>query len=329
MSALSAFLHDAAQNTTATARADATVAHHREMQAIAVTGAIIAVTMVALFVVGGILRRRLKELAAGAQRLSAGYLEPVAVHGPRELAATSQALNAAVASLQHVEAKAILLASGDLNSAELEQPAPGPLGAAVHASVSRIVTAVREREELQLQLAHQASHDTLTGLPNRAELDRTLRAALGRAERNGGAVSVLFVDLDGFKACNDRLGHAAGDHILRETAQRLRDAIRPGDVVARLGGDEFVIVAEGAPPGPDTISIGERIVDTVGQPFEFAGQAITIGASVGLAGCEHGRATVDQLLSDADFAVYRAKAAGRGCVIVYHETLRTPQPAQT
>ena len=324
---LSSFLQHSAQDTAATARADAARARHRAVVALSGTGLMIVLTTVALFVIGGVLRRRLRELAAGAQRLSAGYLEPVVVHGPRELASTSEALNAAVASLQHVEAKAVILASGDLNSPELEQPAPGPLGAAMHASVTRIVTAVREREELQLQLAHQASHDILTGLPNRAELDRALHAALGRAQRSATAVSVLFVDLDGFKACNDRFGHAAGDYVLRQTAARLREAIRPGDVVARLGGDEFVIVAEGAPPGPDTVHIGERIVAAVSQPVEYAGLTITIGASVGLAGCDRGQATADQLLSDADAAVYHAKAAGRGCVIVYDETLRTPQPA--
>lgn len=324
---LSSFLQHTAETAASTARAGADRARHRAVLALAGTGLAVAVTMLALFVIGGVLRRRLKELAAGAQRLSAGFLEPVVVHGPRELAATSEALNAAVASLQHVEAKAVILASGDLSSPELEQPAPGPLGAAVHASVSRIVIAVREREELQRQLAHQASHDILTGLPNRAELDRTLHAALGRAHRSATAVSVLFVDLDGFKACNDRFGHAAGDHVLRQTADRLREAIRPGDVVARLGGDEFVVVAEGAPPGPDTVRIGERIVAAVSRPVEYEGLTITIGASVGLAGCDLGQATADQLLSDADAAVYHAKASGRGCVMVYDETLRTPQPA--
>lgn len=324
---LSAFLQENAQDTAAIARAEAATARRRATLGLAITSLMIALTIVALFMVGGALRSRLKALAAGAQRLSAGYLEPVAVRGPRELASTSEALNAAVVSLQHVEAKAVILASGDLTSPELEQPAPGPLGAAVHASVSRIVAAVREREELQLQLAHQASHDTLTGLPNRAELDRTLHAALSRASRSRTALSVLFVDLDGFKACNDRFGHAAGDHVLRQTATRLREAIRPGDVVARLGGDEFVIVAEGASPGLDTVHIGERVVAAVSQPVEFAGLTITIGASVGLAGCDDGQATADQLLSDADFAVYRAKASGRGCVVVYDEALRTIQPA--
>jgi diguanylate cyclase (GGDEF)-like protein len=319
---LSGFLHDAVRSTAVAARAEAAGARQRALLAVAATGLIVVLTMVALFVIGGVLRGRLKELAAGAQRLSAGYLEPVVVHGPRELAATSEALNDAVATLQHVEAKAVILASGDLTSPELEQPAPGPLGAAVHASVSRIVTAVREREELQLQLAHQASHDALTGLPNRAELDRTLQAALDRANRGGTAVSVLFVDLDRFKECNDRFGHAGGDHVLRQTATRLREAIRPEDVVARLGGDEFVIVAEGAPPGPDTVRIGERIVAAVSQPVEFAGLAITIGASVGLAGRARGQATADELLSEADAAAYQAKAAGRGRIVVYDEALR-------
>lgn len=328
VSQLSAFLQHAARDAAVLARSEATDAQHRAVVALAAAGLVIAATIVALFVIGGILSGRLNHLAQGAKRLSAGYLEPVVVQGPRELAATSEALNAAVDSLRHVQAKAILLASGDLESPELEQPAPGPLGAAVNASVSRIVTAVRDREELQRQLAHQASHDVLTGLPNRAELDRTLGAALARAQRSATAVSVLFVDLDGFKACNDRYGHAAGDHVLRQTAQRLREAVRPGDVVGRLGGDEFIVVVEGAPPGSDTLLIGERIIAMVSQPIDYEGQRITIGASVGLSGCDRGQATADQIVSEADAAVYHAKASGRGCVIVHDQNLRTALRAQ-
>ncbi|HEY6798195.1 MAG TPA: EAL domain-containing protein [Kineosporiaceae bacterium] len=326
---LSEFVQAAAKDTATLARADAASARRRAMGALIGTGVLIAVTIVALFVIGGVLRRRLNNLAQGAQRLSAGHLEPVAVRGPRELAATGEALNAAVATLRHVEVKATVLASGDLDSAELERPAPGPLGTAVQASVTRIVTAVREREELQRQLAHQASHDVLTGLPNRAELDRALHAALGRAARNGSPISVLFVDLDGFKACNDRFGHAAGDHVLRVAAERLRAAVRPGDLVGRLGGDEFVAIVEGVPPGRDTVRIGERIVASISRPVDVLGHhTVAIGASVGLAGCDRGQSSADQLLSEADAAVYHAKAAGRGCVVVHDQKLRTALQAQ-
>jgi diguanylate cyclase (GGDEF)-like protein len=325
---LSTFLQYMARRIATLARTDANTARNRALWWLAGTGLVIFLTTVALFVIGGALRGRLSHLAKSAERLSAGHLEPVVVQGPRELAATSEALNAAVATLRHIEEKALILASGDLESPELEQPAPGPLGAAIDASVSRIVTAVREREELQIQLAHQASHDVLTGLPNRAELDRALTAALARAERGTTPLSVLFVDLDGFKACNDRYGHAAGDRVLKLTAERLHEAVRPGDVVARLGGDEFIVIIEGAAPGPDTVQVGERIVAAVSQPISYQGNQITIGASIGLAGCDRGQATTDQLLSEADAAVYQAKAYGRGRVVVHDERIRASLHAE-
>lgn len=323
MEELTEYLRDAAVQTAAIARSEARGARLRAMATVGSTGVVVVLTTLALLLLGGTLRRRLARVAEGAQRLSAGHLDLVQVVGPRELAATSEALNAAVSTLRHVEAKAVLLASGDLDSAELEQPAPGPLGAAVDASVSRIVVAVREREELRLQLAHQASHDGLTGLPNRSELDRVLRAVADRAERDATPISVLFVDLDGFKACNDRYGHAIGDLVLERTAQRLREVIRPGDVVGRFGGDEFVVIVEGVSPGPDVVQIGQRIIDALSRPIVSDLGQITIGTSVGVAGCSHGEATAEQLLSQADAAVYRAKASGRGCVVVFDEQLRT------
>jgi diguanylate cyclase (GGDEF)-like protein len=313
---LSAFLQQTAQDIAALARAAAAGSRRYALMSLGGAGLTIGITIAALFVVGGVLRGRLRRLAEAAQRLSAGPLEPTLMRGPRELAAISEALNAAVASLRHVQVKADLLAAGELDSPELEQPAPGPLGAAVHASVSRIVTAAREREELQLRLAYEAAHDPLTGLPNRGELDRTLRVALEAARRDETPVSLMFIDLDGFKQCNDRYGHAAGDHVLRVSAQRLGNAVRPGDVVGRLGGDEFVVLADALPPGPTAVQIAERIVAALSLPIEYNGGTITIGASVGVAGCSGGQASADQLLSDADAAVYEAKAAGRGCVMV-------------
>jgi diguanylate cyclase (GGDEF)-like protein len=314
---LSSFLMDAARDAATVARTDAAAARRRATLALGGVGAVVALTTIALWGIGGVLRRRLNRLTLGAERLSAGLLEPLAVQGPRELAATGRALNAAVATLRHVRAKAEILAQGELDSPQLEEAAPGPLAAAVDASMTRIVTAVRERAEIQLRLAHEADHDTLTGLPNRALLHRELNASADRATQDATAISVLFIDLDKFKDCNDRFGHAAGDHVLRVTAQRLLHAVRAGDLVARLGGDEFVVVSQGAPPGPDTVRLGERIVAAVSQPITYEGQSISIGASVGLSGCDHGQATAEQLLHQADGAVYRAKASGRGLVVVY------------
>jgi diguanylate cyclase (GGDEF)-like protein len=319
---LSSFLRDAVQEAAGRARADHARARRLAVESAAASGVLLFLTGTVLIVVGGTLRGRLRELAAGAQRLSAGNLDLVPVHGPRELAATSEAINDAVASLREVEAKAELLAAGDLGSPELEEPAPGPLGAAVHASVARIVTTVREREELRRRLSHQAAHDGLTGLVNRAEIERRLVSALARAERDGTIVGVLFVDLDRFKECNDRLGHAAGDHVLRVVAERMLEEVRRGDTVGRLGGDEFVVVIEATSHGRLIMEIAQRIVAALGRPIEYEGQLARIGGSVGLSLCQEGPADAEQLLHEADSAVYQAKAAGGGVVVVYDELLR-------
>lgn len=319
---LGTLLEQAVAEAATAARADAAEARQRTIASLIVAAGILVITAIALFIIGGMLRNRLHQLAIGAKRLSAGHLDPVQVQGPRELASTSEAINDAVASLRHVEAKAALLASGDLHSPELERPAPGPLGAAVDASVARIVTAVREREELQVQLAHQASHDALTGLPNRAELDHALAAALSAAQRAGSRVWVLFIDLDRFKACNDRLGHAAGDHVLREVADRLRSTVRAGDVVGRLGGDEFVVIVATADTGSDVAELGERLVAVLSQPMRYQGQPVQVGASIGISGGRGGQVTPDQLLSEADTASYRAKRAGGSKVEAHDQAMR-------
>jgi diguanylate cyclase (GGDEF)-like protein len=323
---LAVLLGDAVTQAVDQARADARVARHEVWVIVTVTVATLLITAVVLVLVGGLLRRRLGQLAAGAQRLSAGILDQVPVQGPRELALASRAINDAVASLRQVEAKAELLASGDLTSPDLERAAPGLLGAAVHQSVSRIVTAVREREVLQRQLAHQATHDDLTGLTNRAELERRLVAAIVTAQRTHTLLAVVFVDLDKFKACNDRLGHAAGDHVLRAVAERLRAVVGTDDIVARLGGDEFVVVIPAAGSEADVVAIGRRIVDAIGEPIWYQDNQIQIGASTGLSAVLGGSLSPDQMLFQADMAAYTAKSAGGGRLVVHNpDRFATPQ----
>ncbi|HET9658359.1 MAG TPA: GGDEF domain-containing protein [Kineosporiaceae bacterium] len=314
MAGLSGLLTQTVRGASSVARVDRAAAMQRAGVTVATTITLLVGTIAAVIVVGGGLRRRLGRLAAGAQRLSSGYLESVLVEGPRELATAGSAINDAVANLRLVERKAELLAAGQLDSPELECPAPGHLGAAVQASVTRIVDVVRDREQLQQELAHRASHDALTGLINRAELDRRLDAALGRARRNGGVVSVLFVDLDRFKACNDSLGHAAGDHVLRTVAQRLTGQVRAGDTVGRLGGDEFVVLVETPCDSGELHRIAERIACSVSDPIVYQGQLVSVGASVGVAACRDGLLTGDELMRQADAAVYRSKASGGGSI---------------
>ncbi|MGH8869940.1 MAG: putative bifunctional diguanylate cyclase/phosphodiesterase [Actinomycetes bacterium] len=178
---------------------------------------------------------------------------------------------------------------------------------------------VTERRLLENQLTHQAYHDPLTGLPNRARFLDRLEEALDSAEQEG-SVSVVLVDLDGFKNVNDTLGHAAGDELLQRTAERLRGCVLHGDTVARLGGDEFaVLVPDGVPE--HAIAIARRIIDVMREPIRVAGELVTVGASVGVAHRDGHTLAVD-LLRDADIAMYAAKHAGKGCTTVFERDMR-------
>ena len=172
---------------------------------------------------------------------------------------------------------------------------------------------ISERKELQDQLVHEAFHDALTQLANRALFHEMVAEALQRQEHDS-AVSVLFLDLDGFKEVNDSLGHAAGDHLLVQVADRLRTAVRAGDTVARFGGDEFAVLVE-SPTVLDAEAIAERVVAAMDEPYLLDERDIHIGASVGLAcgdGDHTAAADAEQLMRDADLAMYRAKSLGGG-----------------
>lgn len=195
--------------------------------------------------------------------------------------------------------------------------------ARMNLSIDQIQAANAEREAAQAELAHQAAHDSLTGLPNRAQAIRLIRGALGRAQRSGAVVGLLFVDLDGFKLVNDTLGHGAGDAVLRTAAERMQQAVRSGDVVARLGGDEFVVLLEPLDEQASAVAVGDRLVATLSGPVRVpGGRLVSIGASVGVALSQDGNLDPDRLLHEADLAVYRAKAAGRGRTEVYERSLR-------
>jgi diguanylate cyclase (GGDEF)-like protein len=189
-------------------------------------------------------------------------------------------------------------------------------------TVSDIVVSTRKRDELQDELVHQAAHDSLTELPNRAHVIGLLEAALHRGQRSGSLVGLLFVDLDGFKAVNDAHGHRAGDQVLRQTAQRMREQVRRGDTVGRLGGDEFVVLMEPLPDVEAIIDLARRIIATISLPMRIAGGAVSIGASVGVALNSDGSTDAHQLLHHADVAAYRAKSAGRGRMEIFDDALR-------
>jgi diguanylate cyclase (GGDEF)-like protein len=184
----------------------------------------------------------------------------------------------------------------------------------------------RAHEELtrrQEELAFMATHDALTGLPNRTLILDRVEQMLVRSRRNQAPVAALFVDLDNFKGINDTLGHGVGDELLRTVAARLQGVVRDIDALGRLGGDEFVVVAEGMSldAGPELIA--ERLLEALKQPFELQGpekHRLIVTASVGIAAGD--RASAEELLRDADIAMYRAKWAGKNRYVVFESGMQ-------
>ena len=171
---------------------------------------------------------------------------------------------------------------------------------------------VTERRRSQDQMSHMARHDALTGLPNRVKFREHMEDTLLRARRSGSnGVALLYLDLDGFKSVNDTLGHPVGDELLRAVAVRLQECTSETDLVARLGGDEFAIVQFDAQQPRDATTLSERLVEVLRQPFDVGGHSVAVGTSIDIALAD-ARATPDGLLRNADIALYRAKAGGRG-----------------
>jgi diguanylate cyclase (GGDEF)-like protein/PAS domain S-box-containing protein len=186
---------------------------------------------------------------------------------------------------------------------------------------------VTERERLQVELHHAATHDTLTGLANRLNLETALEHALTRSARSKQALALLVVDLDGFKPVNDRFGHAAGDRLLRHVAQQLRGAVRGADLVARVGGDEFVILLEQVGEAATARALAEKVLAAVAEPLADEDQTLAVGASIGVAlAPEHGQ-TPRELFEAADKAMYEAKRSGKNQVCIGQT--RAGQPAAT
>jgi diguanylate cyclase (GGDEF)-like protein/PAS domain S-box-containing protein len=182
---------------------------------------------------------------------------------------------------------------------------------------------VTAQKSLETALSHQALHDTLTGLPNRALLHDRLAQALARLGRHHeGGVGLLFIDLDQFKLVNDGLGHTAGDALLVEAAHRLRRATRLGDAVARFGGDEFVVICDELRDESDAVVVAERVTDAFRAPFAWAGHSFTMTLSIGIATATTGGVEAASLVRDANVAMYRAKEEGRDRCVFFSDSLR-------
>jgi diguanylate cyclase len=179
----------------------------------------------------------------------------------------------------------------------------------------------RGLEAANRQLRHLASHDSLTGLPNRLLLDDRITQAIAQANRQAHEFAVAVLDLDRFKLINDSLGHHAGDELLCEVAIRLKGAIRAVDSIARLGGDEFVIIFDGPMTRAETLEMGKRLLKVMELPMRLLGIDVHVSPSIGIAFYPHDGATVDTLLAHADAAMYYAKQRGRNNVECYTESM--------
>jgi diguanylate cyclase (GGDEF)-like protein/PAS domain S-box-containing protein len=187
-------------------------------------------------------------------------------------------------------------------------------------SVQGIVLNCRDISERKLyedQLTHQAFHDPVTGLANRALFADRVGHALARASREESTVGVIFIDLDDFKTINDSLGHASGDAVLQEVAHRLRVAVRPTDTVARFGGDEFAVLVEEVQRSQEAVDVAERVLEGLAQPIDMGEKELVVNASLGLCLTSDGTADAADLLRNADVAMYMAKRESKGSYRVF------------
>jgi diguanylate cyclase (GGDEF)-like protein len=243
---------------------------------------------------------------------------------PDERPTSRTAVRAGLLPYLPLAAAALMSTAKSLSGQEPDLVTVALLVLVVAFALARQYLTVRENQELaaalkqrEVQLHHLAFHDGLTGLANRALFLDRLGHALELARRNGRPVSVAFLDLDGFKAVNDALGHAVGDALLVRVAERLRGALRAADTLARLGGDEFAVLVE---QGDDPTALAQGMIAALEAPFHFDGRTVAVSASVGVATVQAdsaGAAQAASLLHRADVAMYAAKASGKGHVQVH------------
>ena len=210
---------------------------------------------------------------------------------------------------------------GVLSTHSREQRAFAPDEVSFVQAIANVLGAAIQRWVVEEETRHRALHDPLTELPNRTLFLDRLGHALDRASRGGGQTAVLFMDLDHFKVINDSLGHEAGDKLLQAFAPRLQETLRPSDTVARFGGDEFVVLCEDLQSEADAVHLAERILGSLEKPFQIDQHELFTSASIGLA-LARPDASPEGLISDADAAMYRAKADGRSRYGLFDRAMR-------
>jgi diguanylate cyclase (GGDEF)-like protein/PAS domain S-box-containing protein len=221
----------------------------------------------------------------------------------------------------HSESRELRLRHRDGGLRTCEARATSLLGHEVWDGVVLNVWDISERKALEERLRHQAFHDGLTGLANRALFGDRLAHALVRGARTKRHVTVLMVDLDDFKSINDSLGHAAGDRLLGEFARRLQESMRAADTIARLGGDEFALILDESASRADDERAARRIIAAARRPFRLEGRSFPVTVSVGVARSVPGASSAEQLVRDADLAMYAAKGEGKGGWALYRSEM--------
>jgi diguanylate cyclase (GGDEF)-like protein len=184
-------------------------------------------------------------------------------------------------------------------------------------SASRLVALAGDHCHMHQQLLHEARHDSLTGLPNRTVAEDRLEQALARADRSKKQFAVFCIDLDGFKAINDELGHDAGDEILRSVASKLQNNLRHSDTLARVGGDEFLVLIEDCSGFAAAQAVAESLISSLQHPFLLDQRQLRVSASIGVAMYPANATTAPQLRRNADLAMYRAKGQGGSQVVLW------------
>jgi diguanylate cyclase (GGDEF)-like protein len=273
--------------------------------------------------------RPLNLLRLQAERITGGDLntEELRVDGPSDIRKVTRAINDMAGTLALVEDHMQALAGSEVGQRPHLRQLPGHVGASMRTSMERVTALTTRLQMSESRLAEEARIDNLTGLPNRFAVLEHLEDVLRQqrlAAENGSehqAIGVMFLDVDGFKSVNDTHGHAVGDLVLREIAQRLRLSVRDIDLVARLGGDEFIVVVRDIVEPERLIGFGQRMIEEIEQPYTIGDQLFVVSASVGVTVMEPGDSSMSAI-ERADAAVYQAKQRGRRRVEMFDKDLQ-------
>jgi diguanylate cyclase (GGDEF)-like protein len=293
--------------------------------AVGVVVALVVLTLAAMALLARSISRPLRDLERHAHLVGDGALDEVTVHrrGPREVRVVGAAFDELVTNIRTIRMQAEALADGRIDDSTLATRVPGRVGRALEATVTRLARSLADGQQLRAALSHEASHDALSGLRNRAAVMVALDTLLERSRAHGEPFAVLFVDLDDFKTMNDRYGHDAGDHILRTIAQRLRALLRHGDIAGRLGGDEFIVIVPDLVAPAAAEELGDRLIAALSEPIPYEHDTVlNVRATVGVAISNARHQVASDLLREADAALYHGKESGRGRTIVFDDALR-------